>query len=1461
MNKRIMQMRVVVILSMVGVAVASAANGIRVDDAFVSSDLGGSRWSIGTDAMEMSFSLDGGRLMLVSCLNKLTMPAREYIGAQAAVDLLPSENSVFPDIYHVEQVWSKVLTSGMSADPSADPSADNLHLTVKKGDMIGFVVSRRDQIGVDWVTRVDYSDSESYTSSDDTSLDQGPVWYYFVHVGGTGFLEQMTSTVGDEDSKIRVPLGGTYYYPAWSRGPSANGKMLYSTDYQAVRAWRAPKDGVVSISGTAKGQGDGSVEVRILRIANKAGNSPSAGAAGIRWRSEDTSAERVTVGGCAAAQLDWTLASTESEGLRVVLHVQAYPGTSILRHWVEVKNSGSKPVKPGFFPQLFSMGMQGDGLVHHWMIGGNNADDQGMLKSAEVGSSYHQAVGSHGQWTYTPWMAIQRKNGDGLFAELDYTGMWRLAVDREQGGPATFTAGLPETQFAKELGPGEQLTLPMVTIGVFRDDLDDMGRRIYDWQYMYLWDYTHHQWYGKMLYAAPIFSMNTGTASNQENFAVRLEQDLYYADLARNLGFDILWDDAGWSARPGFWNTDGEGPDFAETVRYTAKSGMKWTLWFLGLPSSGLLDTKVGSWGNFQWRTDGVASYSLEDESKFRRRIQGFRDRNPRASFHTCGGGGTYAHTFEMQRFADSNYFADAGGDQTNYYFSYFELPDKWFDNLAVGQKEYSEKVWRMLTMVPVWCAGALNGDGTDLGSMTDAYRYLTANGVAGRWSYVAHPVIKGDIDYQYFQRVSRDQMKSVIIIKHKPEGEVTIYPRGLIANHSYLVEFGNNPAAGENRSGADLMANGITPRDIKAGECIFLNLPNRPGSGKDKTAPSAPGRVLSRSEENLGYTGIGIYWSAGSDDNWVSRYEVRRGDRLINKVATGTYYFDRSEGWDSGAEYSVRTIDGDGNVSDWTALSTTVQDAPAYSALGGHSSQSGFNGWKAEYSSDGRNFAEMTWIPKGSLHPVWIDVAKQPGGAEGYWQAAETARVGHAWQQASTNAECVRTWVAPKAGTVRVAGRAMKDLYHRDKGEQLRVRILLNDVQKWPNSGWANVPQGSGGEHAPTAAVEARYDISVPTLASEGNSGHVVHLSGIIGVAHDLILNVKAGDAVRFVLDKGTTPDNDYVAWMPKISYQGPEQKANSASIVRIVCGSSKEYTDSCGNVWSNDCHFSGGSDMAFEAAVEGCTPGVTDQSLYRFGRSGKDFSYAIPVKPGLYTLRLKFAEPTYQMIYERPFNLSINGMSRLRNFDICQAAHGANKAYEKVFRYLVPDAEGHIVIRFTGGWDPAQKSDEAIVQAIEIMPEIKSAIRIDVGSDCEFVDWSSSIWNGDFGFDGGACITSNAKVTQASPTLYDQDLYRTARSGKSFGYTLSVVPGLYTVHLKFAELWLKEKGQRPLNIEVNGRRVRETWDPAQAVGELGMAADFRVEDVAPDKDGNIRIVVSAAGENDAILQGIEIE
>jgi hypothetical protein len=247
--------------------------------------------------------------------------------------------------------------------------------------------------------------------------------------------------------------------------------------------------------------------------------------------------------------------------------------------------------------------------------------------------------------------------------------------------------------------------------------------------------------------------------------------------------------------------------------------------------------------------------------------------------------------------------------------------------------------------------------------------------------------------------------------------------------------------------------------------------------------------------------------------------------------------------------------------------------------------------------------------------------------------------------------------------------------------------------------------------------------------------------------------------------------------------------------------------------------------------------------------------------VAPGLYSLRLKLAEPKFDGFFERPMNLDINGRRVLRNFDICHAARGPRHAYERVFRYLVPDAEGKLVLRFATGSDPVKTSDDAIVQAIEVLPEEKSVVRINAGSQTPLIDWNSFLWAADSYFQGGRALESTGAVAQASPTLYDQQLYRTARTGKSFQYAVPVMPGLYTVHLKFAEMWLNEEGKRPMNIEINGRRVWQKWDPATAAGQPAMAADVRVEDVTPNSAGQITIGVTAAGAHEAILQGIEIE
>jgi hypothetical protein len=62
-------------------------------------------------------------------------------------------------------------------------------------------------------------------------------------------------------------------------------------------------------------------------------------------------------------------------------------------------------------------------------------------------------------------------------------------------------------------------------------------------------------------------------------------------------------------------------------------------------------------------------------------------------------------------------------------------------------------------------------------------------------------------------------------------------------------------------------------------------------------------------------------------------------------------------------------------------------------------------------------------------------------------------------------------------------------------------------------------------------------------------------------------------------------------------------------------------------------------------------------------------------------------------------------------------------------------------------------------------------------------------------------------------------------------------------------------------MNIEINGNMIRQNWDPATAVGQVNTAADIRVENVVPDQNGKITIIVAALAENDAILQSIELE
>ncbi len=1005
---------------------------VEVEDAYVRGRE--ASWRIGTSSAEMGFRFADGRLLLARFLNKLVDPPREY--AAAPSDPIGAEVSSALERFTVETIWEKPLPAGAELELG---SAD-LKFAVKKGDMVGFAVGPHGDYAGDqteWITKVDYGDGESFASTDNPNAEQGPVWYHAIHEPGTGFLWMIDSVEWAEDVKqlFRIPSDASGYR-APGLTPHVGSTVLHpSPEHDAVRIWRAPKDGTAMLSGKARHVGFGDVDLKVLRIRERPEQAGTLESETAAWALEDAGGAAVEQGGRPAVRL---VVSLRRDDLRLRFHVVAHPRTPVFRIWGEVHNLGSGKRRWGL-RTIFTLPIEtgGDPFAAWWMVGGNSQPDQGKLVSAEVAEGFRQDLRAGATLHFIPWMALARKTppGDGCFLDLDFLGAWRLSCVRAAEGPALLSASSPQVA-GLSVEPGRSLRLPTVFIGVFRDDLDDMGRRLYEWQYEYQWAWTHDDWYARMPFTVAWY----GDSDNlQQQFAGHLgDLDFAWTDYLRTVGMELLWEDAGWSASRHWWEANMEGPDFSQTRRYLEKNDMKLIVWIPGHQTHGLLASKVAAWGDFQRRTDGMG-FDAQIDSTFRRDVERFLTEFPRCSFHTCSGGSTYAHTFDVQAYADVNYDSDGpGSDYTNAYWSYRETPDRWFDNLNCfypGRGVFYNKDTgrRFLTACPKWGLYIASEDLESLRQICDTYHWLLAKGVAGRWSRVAHPKVEGDDPRHYFQRLSRDGVRSIIIPKHRAPGRVVVFPRGLIPDREYVVDFEVRRSTVV-RTGADLMERGIAIEEQAPGELIYLNLPDFPRSGTDKSSPRAPGRAFARREMNIGHSGVGIYWSPGSDDRWVSFYEVRRGGEVIGKASTGTYYFDHAKGWDPAARYAVRTVDGDGNRSEWVEAERLPDEPLAFSALGGHFPESGREGWRAETgapesppgeaadtgaSAGGparRVWTPMRWVPPAKLPSADLGgTTIQPGGAEGYWEGEGGARVGRGWQQAAPKAVCSRTVGVPR--------------------------------------------------------------------------------------------------------------------------------------------------------------------------------------------------------------------------------------------------------------------------------------------------------------------------------------------------------------------------------------------------------------------------------------------------------------
>lgn len=141
---------------------------------------------------------------------------------------------------------------------------------------------------------------------------------------------------------------------------------------------------------------------------------------------------------------------------------------------------------------------------------------------------------------------------------------------------------------------------------------------------------------------------------------------------------------------------------------------------------------------------------------------------------------------------------------------------------------------------------------------------------------------------------------------------------------------------------------------------------------------------------------------------------------------------------------------------------------------------------------------------------------------------------------------------------------------------------------------------------------------------------------------------------------------------------------------------------TDHSGKLWEYDRYYIGGRQISDGEIVSG----TQDPELFIGQRYG-NFTYRFPVPPGKYTLRLLFAETFFGPHNRgkggpgsRVFNVTSGSRPLLHNFEIFKEA-GERRAIEKVFRGLVPNAQGRIEVRF----EPVFQY--AVVNALELTAE----------------------------------------------------------------------------------------------------------------------------------------------------------
>jgi hypothetical protein len=152
------------------------------------------------------------------------------------------------------------------------------------------------------------------------------------------------------------------------------------------------------------------------------------------------------------------------------------------------------------------------------------------------------------------------------------------------------------------------------------------------------------------------------------------------------------------------------------------------------------------------------------------------------------------------------------------------------------------------------------------------------------------------------------------------------------------------------------------------------------------------------------------------------------------------------------------------------------------------------------------------------------------------------------------------------------------------------------------------------------------------------------------------------------------------------------------------------------------------------------------------------------------------------------------------------------------------------------------------AVSRPLDRVPALAPAqpeeIRIAAGDrTVPYIDTAGRAWLPDRYFAGGTTFRRSAIRIQRTP---DPDLFQNGREGQ-FVYTIPLDPGIYELHLYFAETGVTADALRSVSMAINGQPASGV-DVASDAGGVDTATAKIFKDISPAKDGFLHLMFQAA-------------